>query len=184
MSRRLAEELGVQRELLYTGAEDIRSGGADGIALDGSAIEQRGPAIHEASAAVIVHGAAAEQRRIEELERKIGQQQLDLDFFRAALRHVREQRRKKGEPGETHIYAVIRAEMERQGDHIGIERMCALAGVSRAGYYRHWLASEPREEETALRDEIQRLSLAQRKNGYRIMATGRSRSSFSARAGR
>jgi putative transposase len=57
--------------------------------------------------------------------------------------------------------------MERQGDHIGIERMCALAGVSRAGYYRHWLASKPRREETALRDEIQRLSLLQRKNGYR-----------------
>ncbi len=45
--------------------------------------------------------------------------------------------------------------------------MCALAGVSRAGYYRHWLASKPRQEETALRDEIQRLSLVQRKNGYR-----------------
>jgi putative transposase len=62
---------------------------------------------------------------------------------------------------------VIRAEIERQGDHLGIERMCALAGVSRASYYRHWLASAPREEETALRDEIQRLSLAQRANGYR-----------------
>jgi hypothetical protein len=62
---------------------------------------------------------------------------------------------------------VIQAAVERQGDHIGIERMCALAGVSRAGYYRHWLASKPRQEETALRDEIQRLSLVQRKNGYR-----------------
>jgi putative transposase len=57
--------------------------------------------------------------------------------------------------------------MERQGDNIGIERMCALAEVSRAGYYRHWLASKPRQEETALRDEIQRLSLIPRKNGYR-----------------
>ena len=45
--------------------------------------------------------------------------------------------------------------------------MCALAGVSRASYYRYWLASTPREAETALRDEIQRLSLAQRANGYR-----------------
>jgi transposase InsO family protein len=62
---------------------------------------------------------------------------------------------------------VIQAEIERQGDHNGIERMCALTSVSRAGYYRHWLASKPRQEETALRDEIQRLSLVQRKNGYR-----------------
>jgi hypothetical protein len=45
--------------------------------------------------------AAAAQRRIAELERKIGQQQLDLDFFRAALRHVREPRRKHGETGST-----------------------------------------------------------------------------------
>ncbi len=61
---------------------------------------------------------------------------------------------------------MIRAEMERQGN-IGIERMCALAGVSRARYYRHWLASKPREEETAPRDANQRLSLVHRKNGYR-----------------
>jgi uncharacterized coiled-coil protein SlyX len=44
---------------------------------------------------------ASAERRIEELERKIGQQQLELDFFRAALRHVKEQRLKKGGPGET-----------------------------------------------------------------------------------
>ncbi|HZM02789.1 MAG TPA: IS3 family transposase [Candidatus Saccharimonadales bacterium] len=62
---------------------------------------------------------------------------------------------------------MIRATMEQQGSQIGIERMCALAGVSRAGYYRHWLASKPRQEATALRDAIQRLSLVQRKNGYR-----------------
>jgi len=62
---------------------------------------------------------------------------------------------------------VIHAMMVQQGDHPGIERMCGVAGVSRAGYYRHWLISKPRQEETALRDEIQRLSLVQRKNGYR-----------------
>jgi hypothetical protein len=33
---------------------------------------------------------ARAQRRVAELERKIGQQQVDLDFFRRALRHVRE----------------------------------------------------------------------------------------------
>jgi transposase InsO family protein len=62
---------------------------------------------------------------------------------------------------------VIHAQVRLQGDHTGIERCCALAGVSRAGYYRHWRASAPRAEETALRDEIQRLSLATRAYGYR-----------------
>jgi putative transposase len=56
--------------------------------------------------------------------------------------------------------------MQQQGP-VEIERRCGLAGVSRAGYYRHWQASAPRQEETALRDEIQRLSLANRLHGYR-----------------
>ena len=45
-----------------------------------------------------------------------------------------------------------------------------LAGVSRAGYYRAWQASAPREERTALRDAIQRLALAHRHYGYRRLA--------------
>ena len=53
-----------------------------------------------------------------------------------------------------------------QGEHT-IARMCALAGVSRAGYYRHWRASAPRAEETSVRDAIQRLALADRHCGYR-----------------
>jgi putative transposase len=70
---------------------------------------------------------------------------------------------------------VIHARMQQQGYEI--ERMCRLAGVSRAGYYRHWRSSAPRQEETALRDVIQRLSLAERHYGYRrvtalLRATG------------
>jgi putative transposase len=42
--------------------------------------------------------------------------------------------------------------------------------VSRAGYYRHWQASAPRQEETGLRDAIQRLALAHRHYGYRRIA--------------
>jgi transposase InsO family protein len=48
--------------------------------------------------------------------------------------------------------------------------MCALAGVSRAGYYRHWQASAPRQEETGARDAVQRLALAHRHYGYRRIA--------------
>jgi putative transposase len=48
-----------------------------------------------------------------------------------------------------------------------VDRMCRLAGVSRAGYYRHWAASKPREEETAIRDAVQRAALANRYYGYR-----------------
>lgn len=51
-----------------------------------------------------------------------------------------------------------------------VERLCALAGVSRAGYYRHWQASAPRQEETGARDAIQRLALMHRHYGYRRIA--------------
>jgi putative transposase len=53
-----------------------------------------------------------------------------------------------------------------QGDR-SIARMCSLAGISRAGYYRHWRASAPREEETVVRDAIQRIALKNRFYGYR-----------------
>src|SRR5215468_11203108 len=53
-----------------------------------------------------------------------------------------------------------------QGD-LTVERLCKLAGVSRAGYYRQWAASAPRQEETAIRDVVQRVALANRRYGYR-----------------
>lgn len=53
-----------------------------------------------------------------------------------------------------------------QGE-LSVERMCTLAGVSRAGYYRQWQASAPREEENGLCDAIQRVALAHRHYGYR-----------------
>ena len=61
---------------------------------------------------------------------------------------------------------MIHAQTQQQG-RAEIERRCRLAGVSRAGYYRHWQASAPRQEETAVRDEIQRLSLEHHHYGYR-----------------
>jgi putative transposase len=48
-----------------------------------------------------------------------------------------------------------------------IERLCRLAQVSRAAYYRHWGEHAPLREETALRDAIQRLALSHRYYGYR-----------------
>jgi putative transposase len=60
--------------------------------------------------------------------------------------------------------------LPRPQGELTVERMCALAGVSRAGYYRRWRASAPRQEETAVRDAIQRVVLANRRYGYRRIA--------------
>ena len=52
-----------------------------------------------------------------------------------------------------------------------VERLCRLAGVSRAGYYRFWQKSAPREHDTAVRDAIQRVALANgRRRGYRYIS--------------
>ena len=64
-----------------------------------------------------------------------------------------------------------------QGE-LTVERLCMLAGVSRAGYYRHWAASSPCEEEAAVRDLVQRAALANRRYGYRRIAAQLRREGF------
>jgi len=57
--------------------------------------------------------------------------------------------------------------MSRQGG-LRIERMCQLAQVSRAGFYRSWQEAQPVEEEMMVRAEIQQIALAHlRRYGYR-----------------
>lgn len=54
-----------------------------------------------------------------------------------------------------------------QGGGLTIREMCESAAVSRASYYRDWRKKEPKREEVALRDAIQRLALKHRRCGYR-----------------
>ena len=57
--------------------------------------------------------------------------------------------------------------MSQQGN-LSIERMCQLAPVSRAGFYRSLQEGHPVEEEMAVRDAIQHIALAHRRRyGYR-----------------
>jgi putative transposase len=53
-----------------------------------------------------------------------------------------------------------------QGE-LTVARLCTLARVSRAGYYRSFRASAPRQEETCARDAMQRIALKNRYYGYR-----------------
>jgi transposase InsO family protein len=55
-------------------------------------------------------------------------------------------------------------------DDANIERLCGLAGVSRAGSYRRRGPSPPSREQTDLRDLIQRIALMDRHYGYRRIA--------------
>jgi transposase-like protein len=102
----LARELGVKRKRLYAWCAAFRARGPDGMRGPGRPRKApsdpprvgAGPAM-QASAGV-ADGAAA-QRRIAELERKVGQQALELDFFRRALQQVEASRRPSDGPGAT-----------------------------------------------------------------------------------
>jgi transposase-like protein len=97
----LASELDVERRLLYSWRDQLQTGGAAALRRAGRPSRAGVDGIEASVAPADVTDPAAARRRIEELERKIGQQQLELDFFLAALRHVRGQRPRKGGPGET-----------------------------------------------------------------------------------
>ncbi len=57
--------------------------------------------------------------------------------------------------------------MSRQGG-LGIEWMCQLAQVNRAGFYRSWQEARPVEEAMRVRAEMQQIALAHRRRyGYR-----------------
>ena len=86
----LALELGVKRTILYRWRDAWRAGGelalragqgrptkADALAME----EARGPLAK-------ANDLAEARRQIAELERKVGQQQVYLDFFKGALRRI------------------------------------------------------------------------------------------------
>ena len=102
----LALELGIERSMLYRWHRTYISGGAEALRTIGRPRPLTGIAPEAAAAADAPpdrppETPAGAQGRIAELERKIGQQQLELDFFREALRHVREARRLNGASGGT-----------------------------------------------------------------------------------
>lgn len=89
----LAEELGVHRNQLYRWRKALGRGGPDGLRTRGR--PRRGVAKVERE------GLAAARQRIAELERRLGQQALELDFFRRALRQVEALRQPSDRPGAT-----------------------------------------------------------------------------------
>ena len=83
----LAKELKVRRTILYRWRESYRKGGAKAFPGRGGRPPKFPKSIAGAREQAASNSAAA-QKRIAELERKIGQQQVELDFFRRALRQV------------------------------------------------------------------------------------------------
>ena len=94
----VAADLKVNRQRLYEWQEQVRQGGLEALRGPGRPRKSGldGPPLRSA----ILNEGAAARRRIAELERKIGEQQADLDFFRQALRHVKLRQQAAGVSGK------------------------------------------------------------------------------------
>ena len=92
----LHHELQIKRSVLYRWRDAYRKDGAAGL----QRAVGRPPGVPNPPRSVASPEEAA-ARRVAELERKIGQQALDLDFFRRAFKRVRESRRKNTGTGAT-----------------------------------------------------------------------------------
>jgi transposase len=79
----LSRELGVPSGHLYQWYDHFRRGGAE--ALRPACRPRKGLGVLDGEGA---KDLATARKRISELERKVGQQQVELDFFRRALRQV------------------------------------------------------------------------------------------------
>jgi hypothetical protein len=87
----------VHRQRLYEWQDLVRQGGLE--ALRGPGRPRKGSLEGPPLKSAILNEGAAARQRIAELERKIGEQQGDLDFFRQALRHVKARQQAAGVSG-------------------------------------------------------------------------------------
>ena len=94
----VAADLKVHRQRLYEWQDLVRQGGLE--ALRGPGRPRKGSFDGPPLKSAILNEGAAARRRIAELERKVGEQQADLDFFRQALRHVKARQQAAGVPGK------------------------------------------------------------------------------------
>lgn len=84
----LAAELGIRRELFYKWRAKHEAGGAEALRSSG----RPRPGLGEPE-------VLSSERRIAELERKLGEQALLIDFFKGALRRIEGSRQGTSEPG-------------------------------------------------------------------------------------
>ena len=99
----LSQELNVLRKDLYSWRKLFRAGGADALRPLGRPCRGDGVVTERVKkrAREVAAGDVAAPERVAELERKIGQQQIELDIFRQALRRVKEARRPNAGSGVT-----------------------------------------------------------------------------------
>ena len=146
---RLSRELGIHRRLLYKWRDQVD------------------PADAEAEGDVVLQNTreSALRKEMAKLKRLLADKTVEVDFFRSALQKVRARRQQSDISGEK--ASTMKSKTLLQGS-LSIERMCQLAQVSRAGFYRYLQGRAPVEESMTVRSAIQEIVLKHRRRyGYR-----------------
>ena len=149
---RLARELNLNRSLLYKWRHRLDP--ADGQTQSEAALQNS--------------RESTLRKEISKLKRVLADKTMEVDFFRAALQKVVARRRNSSISGEQ--ASTMQSETSLQGG-LSVERMCQLALVSRAGFYRYLQGRVPSEESMTVRSAIQEVALGHRQRyGYRRIA--------------
>jgi len=97
----LSLELGIAADHLDRWCQQFRLYGAEGLRKAGRPRKQAGGGLDPLERAKRTKDLEAARKYIAELEGKVGQQQVELDFFQQALQQVREARRPSDGAGAT-----------------------------------------------------------------------------------
>jgi transposase len=100
-SKALSRELGVSVDHLDRWCQQYRVGGAEGLRRAGRPRKPAGVGLDPLAKVRRTKDLDAARKYIAELECKVGQQQVELDFFQQALQQVGGARRPSDEPGVT-----------------------------------------------------------------------------------
>ena len=151
----LALELSVKRTIIYRWRDAWREGGPEALRSKrgrppkAEALEMERARGVAAKAGDLGRGPATDRRAAAEG----GPAAAGPGFFQASLAAHRGVTPAEHRSWRDGVFAQIQAMTRPQGEGSAparsIERMCALAGVSRASFYRRWGESEPLREETA-----------------------------------
>ncbi|MGB6961976.1 MAG: IS3 family transposase [Candidatus Acidiferrum sp.] len=144
---RRSRELGIHRRLLYKWRDQLEPTEAEGELPTQNSRE------------------STLRKEVSKLKRLLADKTVEMDFFRSALQKVRARRQQNDVTGEK--ASTVKSETRLQGK-LSIERMCLLAQVSRAGFYRYLKGRAPVEKCMTVRSAIQEIALEHRRRyGYR-----------------